>query len=125
MVTARVVARLRRRRERRVGEGADRNDDQVRFGGFRVEDLRAAVGAEVEDMLLSVGLVGDSRVVAEATADPHLIPVEPRLHPEGASGSTLAGKAVTDGDGKWIACHFQAKLPTVTGCLSRRHRRET
>ena len=68
-----VVSRLGRRREGRVRERPDRDDDQVRLCGFRVEDLRAAVGAEMEDMLLLVRLVGDSRVVAEATDDIHLI----------------------------------------------------
>jgi hypothetical protein len=68
-----VVSRFGRRREGRVGERADRDDDQVRLRGLRVEDLRAAVGAEVEDMLLLVRLIGDSRVVAEATDDIDLI----------------------------------------------------
>jgi hypothetical protein len=70
-----VGSRIRfgRRREGRVRERADRDDDQVRLRGLRVEDLRAAVGAEVEDMLLLVRLIGDSRVVAEATDDIHLI----------------------------------------------------
>ena len=73
-------------------------------------------------MLLSVLLVGDSHVVAEATNDVHLIRCERRLHPEGTSGPTLAGKAVTHGDHERIARHFQAKLPTVTGGLSGSHR---
>src|SRR5688572_22412563 len=76
-------------------------------------------------MLLSVLLVGDSHVVAEATNDVHLIRCERRLHPEGTSGPTLAGKAVTHGNHKRIARHFQTKLPTVTGGLSRSHRHET
>ena len=100
VVTARVVARLRRRRERRIAERADRDDDQVRLRRFRVEDLRAAVGAEVEDVLLSVRLVRDSRGVAEAAGDLHLIRFESGLHPEGASGPALAGETVADGDGE-------------------------
>jgi hypothetical protein len=79
----------------------------------------------MKDMLLSVCLVGDSYVVAEATNDVHLIGCERRLHPEGASCPTLAGKAVTHGDHKRIARHFQTKLPTVTGGLSASHRHET
>jgi hypothetical protein len=79
----------------------------------------------VEDVLLPVRLVRDSRVVAEATGDLHLIRFESGLHPEGASGPALAGKTVADGDGERIARHFQAKLPTVTGCISGGHRRET
>src|SRR5919198_6211844 len=122
-MTARVVARLRRRRKRRVGERADRDDDQVRLRRFRVEDLRAAVGAEVEDVLLSVRLVRDARVVAEATDDLDLIRLEPRLHPEGASRPALADKAVADGDRKRLARDFQAKLATVTGGVAGRHRR--
>jgi hypothetical protein len=50
-----------------------------------------------------------------------LIRLEARLHPEGASGPTLAGKAVTDGDGKRIASHFEAKLPTVACSISGSH----
>jgi hypothetical protein len=73
-------------------------------------------------VLLPVCLVRDSRVVAEATDDLHLIRFEARLHPEGASGPTLTGKAVTDGDGKRIARDFQTKLPTVTGGISSGHR---
>src|SRR5688572_3638778 len=79
----------------------------------------------MEDMLLSVRLVRDSREVAEATDDLHLIRFERRLHPEGASGPTLTGKAVTDGNHKRIASHFQTKLPTVTGGFSGSHRYET
>jgi hypothetical protein len=79
----------------------------------------------VEDVLFSVCLVRDSRVVVEATDDLHLIRLESGLHPEGASGPTLAGKAVTDGDREWIARDFQAKLPTMTGGISGGHRRET
>ncbi len=79
----------------------------------------------MEDVLLPVCLVRDARVVAEATADLHLIRFEARLHPEGASGPALAGKAVTDGDGKRIALDFQTKLPAVTGGISSGHGRET
>ena len=79
----------------------------------------------MEDMLLSVRLVRDARVVAEATDDLHLIRFEPGLHPEGASGPTLAGKAVTDGDRERIASDFQTKLPAVTGGFSGSHRCET
>jgi hypothetical protein len=78
----------------------------------------------VEDVLLAVRLVRNSRVVAEATDDLHLIRFESGLHPEGASGPTLTGKAVTDGDRERIARDFQAKLPTVTGGISGGHRRE-
>jgi hypothetical protein len=79
----------------------------------------------VEDMRLSVSLVRDSREVAVATDDLDLMRSKRRLHPEGASGSTLAGEAVTDGHHKRIAGHCQPKLPTVTGGFSGRHRRET
>jgi hypothetical protein len=79
----------------------------------------------MEDMLLSIRLVRDSREVAETTGDLHLIRSEPRLHPEGASGPTLTGKTVTDGDGKRIARHFQTKLPAVTGGSSSGHRHGT
>jgi hypothetical protein len=79
----------------------------------------------MEDMLLSVRLVRESREVAEATDDLHLIRLKRRLHPEGASGPTLTGKTVTDGDGKRIARDLQTKLPAVTGGISSGHRRET
>ena len=79
----------------------------------------------MEDVLLPIWLVRDSRVVAEATADLHLLGLEARLHPEGASGATLAGKAVTNGNRKRIARDFQTKLPAVTGGFSSGHRRET
>ena len=67
----------------------------------------------------------DSCEVAEATDDLHLIGFKRRLHPEGASGPTLTGKAVTDGDGKRIARDFQMKLAAVTGGISSGHRRGT
>jgi hypothetical protein len=57
----------------------------------------------MEDMLLPVCLVRDSRVVAKAAENLHLIRSKARLHPEGASGPTLAGKAVTDRDSERIA----------------------
>jgi hypothetical protein len=79
----------------------------------------------VEDVLLSVRLVGDARVVAEASADLYLIGLEPRLNPEGASGPTLAGTAVADRDSERIALDFEPKLPAVTGCVPGGHHRET
>jgi hypothetical protein len=76
----------------------------------------------MEDVLLPVFLVRDSRVVAEAPDDLHLIRLESGLHPEGASGPPLAGKAVTDGHRKRIARYFQTKLATMTGGISGGHR---
>ena len=107
---ARVVARLGRRREGRVGEGADRDDDEVRLVGLGVEDLRAALGAEVEDVLLPVRLVRDARVVVVAAGDLDLIRPESRLHPEGAAGPPLAGEAVADRDRERLARHLEAEL---------------
>jgi hypothetical protein len=75
----------------------------------------------MEDVLLSVRLVGDSQVVAEASDDVHLIRCERRLHPEGASGPAFTGEAMTHRDHKRVACYFQTKLPTVTGGLSGSH----
>jgi hypothetical protein len=54
-----------------------------------------------------------------------LISPEARLHAEGASRSTLAGKTVTDRDRERIARDFQPKLATVTGRNSGGHHRET
>jgi hypothetical protein len=79
----------------------------------------------MEDVLLPVCLVGDSRVVVEAANYPHLIRFEARLHPERTPGPALAGKAVTDRDRKRIACDFQTKLPAETGGFAGRHRRES
>jgi hypothetical protein len=124
-MTSRVVARLGRRRERRIGERADGDDDQIGVVRFGVEDLGTALGAEMEDVLLPVRLVGDARVVVEAPVDVHLVRPVPRLHPKGAAGPALAGEAVADGDGKRIAFDFETKLPTVTGGLPGCHRRET
>jgi hypothetical protein len=76
----------------------------------------------VEDVLPSVRFVRDSGEVVEATDDLHLIRSERGLHPEGASGPTLAIKAVTDRDHERVAVHLQAKLPTVTGGFSGGHR---
>jgi hypothetical protein len=80
----------------------------------------------MEDVFLLVRLVGDPRVVAKATGDLYLIRLEPRLHPEGASGATLTGEAVADGDGERLTRHLQTKLPAVTrGFAGGGHRRET
>src|SRR6476659_2420342 len=110
-----VVAGLGRRRKRRVRERADRYDDQVRLGGLGVEDLRAADGAEMDDVLLPVPLVGDPGVVVEVADDPHLVGSEGRLHPERAAGPALAGEAVADGDDPRVTVDLQAKLPTEAG----------
>ena len=124
-MTPRVVARLGRRRERRIGERADGDDDQVGVVRLGVEDLRTALGAEVENVLLPVGLVRDARVVVEAPFDAHLAGLVARLHPEGAAGPTLAREAVADGDRKRIIFDFETKLPAVTGGLPGCHRRRT
>jgi hypothetical protein len=114
-MAAEVVAGLRRRRKRRIREGADRDDHEVRLVGFRVEDLRAAVGTEVEDVRLPVGLVRDPGVIAVAAGDLHLSRAESRLHPEGAPGAALTGETVADGDRKRLAGDLQPKLPAVAG----------
>jgi hypothetical protein len=74
---------------------------------------------------LPVRLVGGTRVVAEAADDLHLIGLEPRLNPEGTSGSTLAGTAVADRDSERIALDFGTKLPAGTGCIPGGHHGET
>ena len=79
----------------------------------------------MEDVLLPVRLVGDSREVVEAAVHLHLMRLEPRLHPEGAPGPTLTGKAVTDGHDERVARDFQTKLSAVTGGFTSVHRRET
>jgi len=120
-----VVSRLGRRRERRVGERADGDDDQIRLRRFRIEDLRAAVGAEVKGVLFPVLLVRHSREVPVATADLDLLRVERRLHSERASGPTLTGEAVADRDDESITRHVQTKLTAMTGGSPSRHRCES
>jgi len=78
----------------------------------------------MEDVLLPVRLIRDPRVVTEAPEDLHLVRLEARLHPEGASCPTLTGKTVTDGDGKRVARDFQTKLAAVTRGLASGHRRK-
>jgi hypothetical protein len=57
-----------------------------------------------------------------ATDDVDVIRHEPRLDPEGASGPTLAGKAVAHGDPDRIALRRQMQLPAATGGLAGSHR---
>src|SRR5689334_15904803 len=116
-MSPRVVPGARGRRERRVGEGADRDHDQVGLVWLGVEDLRAAFRAEMEDVRLPVGLVRDARVVVEPARDLHLLRLEPGLHPEGAPGPALAVEAVADGDVERLALGFEAKLSAVAGGL--------
>ena len=57
---------------------ADRDDEEVGLDGLRVEHLRAALRAEVEDVLLPVRLLRDPHEVVVATGDPHLVRPERR-----------------------------------------------
>src|SRR6266516_1181345 len=108
-------------REGRLGKCADRNRDHIWRCRQRVENGRAAVGAEMKGSRLA--LVGGSHVVATATDDVHSIRCEPCLDPEGASSPTLAGKAVAHGDPDRIALRCQMKLPTATDGIAGSHRR--
>jgi predicted nucleotidyltransferase len=114
----RVVARLRRWREGRVGERSDRDDDQILVRRLRVEDLRAAVRAEVEDVFLPVRLVRDAGEVAVTAADLHLVGLEAGLHPEGAAGAALAGEAVTEVHAERLARRRDAELAALTSGLT-------
>src|SRR4029453_14567438 len=96
--------------------------DAICLVRLRVEDRRAAVGAEVKDVLLPVGLVGDPGEVGVASRDAHLLGREPGLPPEGASGPALAGEAVADRDRQRLSIHCQTQLPTATGGLAGSHR---
>src|SRR6266508_738757 len=107
-------------REGRIGECADRNGNHIWRCRKRVEDRRAAVGAEMKGSLLA--LVGGSHVVAIATDNAHMIRHEPCLDPEGAPSPTLAGKAVAHGDPDRIALRCQLKLPTATDGIAASHR---
>src|SRR5262245_58697002 len=120
----RLVTGLGRRREGRVGERADRDDDQLRLRRLRVEDLRPALGAEMEHVLLLVRLVRDPREGLEPADDLHLIGPERGLHAERATGATLAGGAMADGYDERVALHLQAKLPAVAGRDARDHPRD-
>ncbi len=77
------------------------------------------------DVWDSVRPLYDAGRYAEAADDLHLISLEPRLNPEGASGPTLAGTAVADRDRERITLDFETKLPAVTGCIPGGHRGET
>src|SRR4051812_24508086 len=78
----------------------------------------------MKEMNGSVILVRGSGVVAVTTDDAHLIGWKPRLDPEGASGSSLAGKAVAHGDADRISLGLQTKLSATTGgIVGRRHRK--
>src|SRR5262249_53485627 len=120
-VPARVVARLGRRRELGVGERADGDHDQIGLGRLGVEDRRATVRAEVENVLFLVGLVGDPRVVAAAPLDLDLFGTERGLHPERASGTALAVEAVADGDDERVAGDLEAELSAVASGLACAH----
>src|SRR5215208_4582468 len=90
-----LVDRPCRWREGRLGKCADRHGNDICLCPERVEDRRAAVGAEMKGSLLA--LVGGSHVIAVTTDDAHLIRAEPCLDAEGASSPPLAGKTVTHG----------------------------
>ena|SRR5215211_3351711 len=117
-----LVHRYGRWREVRLGECSDRNGNDVGHRRKRVEDGRAAVGAEMKASLLA--LVGGSHVLGVATEDADVLRPEPGLDPEGASGSPLAGKTVAHGDPDRIALRCQMKLPTATGGITGGHRRD-
>jgi hypothetical protein len=112
-VAAVVVARLRRLRERRIGERADHDDDVAGLGRLGAERRRAALRAEVEDALPSVRLVRDPREVAERARDPHLFGAEAGLHAERAARPSLAGQAVADRNGVRLARDLETELPAV------------
>jgi hypothetical protein len=79
----------------------------------------------VKDVLFAISLVRDPDVVTLATDDTHLIGREPCLHPEGASGPALTGKAVAYGDRERVALGCQTELTTTTSGVSGSHRAET
>src|SRR2546421_5144797 len=85
------------RRERRIGECADRNSNHVWRVRTGEEDRRAAVGAEMKGQVLAA-FVRRSDEVAGTTDDMHVIRHERRLDRESAPGPPLAGKAVAHGD---------------------------
>ena len=110
---ARPVARLGRRRERRIGERAHHDDDKIRLVGLGGEDRAAALGAEVEDVHLAVGLVGRPRILRRPARDPHAARLVAGLHPEGATRPPLARQAVADADRERLSLDGQPKLPAA------------
>src|SRR5215472_12722676 len=82
--------------ERRVGERADRDRDQVRRVLRGPEHRPSAVRAKPKPPLLSVVRNADVLVVPPADVDPLLRPA--RLHTERAAGPALAGETMTYGD---------------------------
>ena len=73
----------------------------------RVEDRRAALGAEGEAALFAV-LVGVADVLPVLTFDPDALGGEARLRPEHAPGPPLACEAVAEGDAHRFALDGRA-----------------
>ena len=115
-MAARLVDRDRRRRERRVGEGAERDGDQVRCVPDRVEDRPAALRTEAEPPLRAA-LVGKPDALGAAAGDAH-----PVAGNRAWAAKALPSGADTPGSGRLnpdrIALRLQAKLPTATRGVS-------
>ena len=88
---------------------------QVRLVRLGVEDLRAAVGAEVKDVLLAVGLVARAARSRCSGRTRDLIALEAGLHAKGAARPPLAGEAVADRDGERLADDRETELAAVAG----------
>src|SRR5581483_10332212 len=107
-----------RRRERRIGERADRDGDAGRRLG-PPEDRRSAVGAEVERPSLAEVRAPGVLAGAAADRDPLLRPA--RLEAEGAAGPPLARDAVADRDPERVALDRHAELAAAAGGLAGLH----
>src|SRR5262249_60030607 len=84
----RLPDRHPRRREAGIRERPDGHGDEIRLRRKRVEDRRAALGAEVEAARFP--FVRDSNVLAVAALGSHPGGLEPRLEAEWASRPPLA-----------------------------------
>jgi len=115
----RFIDRYARRRKLRIGEGAERNRDEIGRIVDRVVDRRAAGGAEAEAQ--RVATVGDTLVFARIAVDVHLIARKARLRGEHATGTTLAGEAVTHRDTHGFAARADAQCAATAAGMTLGH----
>src|SRR5262249_2914471 len=108
-----------RRRESRIGKGADGNRDQVRLYAQRPIDGRAAGWAEAEGD--GIAAVGDAHELDRAPLDADLLAWEARVGAEDAAGPPLAVQAVADRNADGLARAGEPKLPAAAGRLACGH----
>ncbi len=100
-----------RGRKARICKGPDR-DHHKRFQSLRfVVDGGAALRAEMKRDPRTFIAYAD--VFSRGTRDRCILPREPRLLTEGATGSALAGQTVADGDAHWLADNLNREQTTT------------